>query len=86
MTPAGVLEHVSFAFDEQVVLRDIVTSVLVTHQIRDAHHIATRQAVRTDGRLEIAGTAEARGPQAVFMVLNDGEVQSKGSMAEQSGR
>ena len=41
--------------DEIVKLRDMqhVTSVLVTHQIRDAFYVATHQAVRQDGRLRI---------------------------------
>ena len=41
--------------DEIVKLRDLehVTSIVVTHQIRDAFYVATHEAVRTDGRLQI---------------------------------
>ena len=41
--------------DEIVKLRDMqhVTSVVVTHQIRDAFYVATHEAVRQDGRLRI---------------------------------
>ena len=42
--------------DEIVKLRDLqhVTSFVVTHQIRDAHYIATRQAVMTEGESDRA--------------------------------
>ena len=38
--------------DEIVKLRDLehVTSIVVTHQIRDAFYVATHEAVRADGR------------------------------------
>ena len=38
--------------DEIVKLRDLehVTSIVVTHQIRDAFYVATHEAVRSDGR------------------------------------
>src|SRR3954465_3659019 len=41
--------------DEIVKLRDLehVTSMVVTHQIRDAHYIATHQAARTGAGVEI---------------------------------
>ena len=41
--------------DEIVKLRDLehVTSIVVTHQIRDAFYVATHEAVRADGRLQI---------------------------------
>ena len=41
--------------DEIVKLRDLehVTSIVVTHQIRDAFYVATHEAVREDGRLRI---------------------------------
>ena len=39
--------------DEVVKLRDLehVTSVLVTHQIRDAHYVAVHRAARIDGQV-----------------------------------
>ena len=41
--------------DEIVKLRDLeqVTSIIVTHQLRDAFDVATHQAVRKDGRVEM---------------------------------
>src|SRR5688572_32392393 len=41
--------------DEIIKLRDLeqVTSLLVTHQIRDAYYVATHEAVRRNGKVEI---------------------------------
>ena len=52
--------------DEIVKLRDLehVTSILVTHQIRDAFYVATHEAVRSNGRLQILATARAGRPSA----------------------
>jgi phospholipid/cholesterol/gamma-HCH transport system ATP-binding protein len=67
--------------DEIVKLRDLehVTSILVTHQIRDAFYVATHEAVTTNEGLQIlpAGTERAR-----FMVLHDGRIHFEGSGAE----
>jgi phospholipid/cholesterol/gamma-HCH transport system ATP-binding protein len=67
--------------DEIVKLRDLehVTSILVTHQIRDAFYVATHEAVMTSGRLQILDTSVER---ARFMVLNDGHICFEGSGAE----
>jgi phospholipid/cholesterol/gamma-HCH transport system ATP-binding protein len=69
--------------DEVVKLRDLehVTSILVTHQIRDAYYVATHEAIRADGQvqiLDISGKAE----RARFMVLHDGRNYFEGSAAE----
>jgi phospholipid/cholesterol/gamma-HCH transport system ATP-binding protein len=67
--------------DEVVKLRDLeqVTSILVTHQIRDAFYVATHQAVREGNRVEIR---ESREERATFMVLHDGRIYFKGSGEE----
>lgn len=64
--------------DEVVKLRDLehVTSILVTHQIRDAFYVATHQAVRNGTQVEIRDSTEER---ATFMVLNDGRIYFEGS-------
>ena len=48
--------------DEIVKLRDLehVTSIIVTHQIRDAFYIAMHEATKTNGRIEILETAAER--------------------------
>lgn len=67
--------------DEIVKLRDLehVTSILVTHQIRDAFYVARHEGVRTDGRVEILESSQER---ARFMVLNDGRIYFDGTGAE----
>jgi phospholipid/cholesterol/gamma-HCH transport system ATP-binding protein len=67
--------------DEIVKLRDVeqVTSIIVTHQIRDAYYVATHEAVRRRGTLEIVEAASAR---AEFMVLHQGRILFEGSAAE----
>jgi len=70
--------------DEIVKLRDIehVTSIVVTHQIRDAYYVATHEAVREDSRLRIVTVPEATATKASFMVLHNGQISFEGSGAE----
>jgi phospholipid/cholesterol/gamma-HCH transport system ATP-binding protein len=64
--------------DEVVKLRDLehVTSILVTHQIRDAFYVANHEAVRERDKVEIRDSQQER---ATFMVLNDGRIYFEGS-------
>jgi len=70
--------------DEIVKLRDLehVTSIVVTHQIRDAFYVATHEAVRTDSGFRIVGGDDRRAERADFMVLHEGRIQFEGSGAE----
>jgi phospholipid/cholesterol/gamma-HCH transport system ATP-binding protein len=70
--------------DEIVKLRDLerVTSVFVTQQIRDAFYIATHQAVRRDGRIEIIEAQEGGTVPAEFMLLHDGGIKFRGTATE----
>lgn len=70
--------------DEIVKLRDLerVTSIVVTHQIRDAFYVATHEAAQRDGRLEIVSADQATAEHAEFMVLHQGRIQFEGSGAE----
>jgi phospholipid/cholesterol/gamma-HCH transport system ATP-binding protein len=67
--------------DEIVKLRDLerVTSVLVTHQIRDAFYVATHQAVRERDQVQIRDSQVER---ATFMVLHEGRIYFQGSGEE----
>lgn len=67
--------------NEILKLRDLahVTSIFVTHQIRDAYYIATHQAVRLDGRIQINAVDPAKAAQVEFMVLDDGRIRFQGS-------
>ena len=67
--------------DEIVKLRDLeqVTSIFVTHQIRDAFYVARHEAVRNGGGIDIRDSATER---ARFLVLHEGRIFFEGSGAE----
>jgi phospholipid/cholesterol/gamma-HCH transport system ATP-binding protein len=69
--------------DEIVKLRDLehTTSMMVTHQIRDAFYVATHEAVSTDGRVQILAANEAKAEQTIFMVLHEGRIYFEGTAA-----
>jgi phospholipid/cholesterol/gamma-HCH transport system ATP-binding protein len=67
--------------DEIIKLRDIekVSSILVTHQLRDAFYVATHMARRAaDGRVEIVPATPAKEREAEFLMLRDGLVCFEG--------
>jgi len=69
--------------DEIVKLRDLehVTSILVTHQIRDAHYVALHAATRdADGKVVIRETEQEE--HARFLVLHEGRIFFEGTMRE----
>jgi phospholipid/cholesterol/gamma-HCH transport system ATP-binding protein len=70
--------------DEIVKLRDLehVTSLLVTHQIRDAHYVATHEAIRDSNGLRIAEIDPSAGDRAQFIVLHEGRIAFEGNVAE----
>jgi phospholipid/cholesterol/gamma-HCH transport system ATP-binding protein len=67
--------------DEIVKLRDLehVTSIFVTHQIRDAFYVARHEAVANGGEIEIRESATER---ARFLVLHEGRIFFEGTGAE----
>lgn len=67
--------------DEIVKLRDLehVTSILVTHQIRDAFYVATHEAVSSNSGVQIVPSSAER---ARFLVLHEGRIYFEGSGAE----
>jgi phospholipid/cholesterol/gamma-HCH transport system ATP-binding protein len=70
--------------DEIVKLRDLqgVTSIVVTHQIRDAYYIAEHKAAQANGKVHIDKIDPAREQLAEFMVLHEGRIHFHGSAAE----
>jgi phospholipid/cholesterol/gamma-HCH transport system ATP-binding protein len=70
--------------DEIVKLRDIhrVSSILVTHQIRDAFYVATHETVSEGGAIRIQAVPEAKVARATFMVLHQGQIWFEGSAEE----
>jgi phospholipid/cholesterol/gamma-HCH transport system ATP-binding protein len=69
--------------DEIIKLRDLerVTSLLVTHQIRDAYYVATHEAVLRDGKVEIVDADPERAAQFEFMLLHNGRIHVQASAA-----
>jgi phospholipid/cholesterol/gamma-HCH transport system ATP-binding protein len=69
--------------DEIIKLRDLeqVTSLLVTHQIRDAFYVAQHTAVRRDGGVAIVPAAAAAAG-VEFMLLLNGRIHVQASAAE----
>jgi phospholipid/cholesterol/gamma-HCH transport system ATP-binding protein len=70
--------------DEIVKLRDLehVTSIVVTHQIRDAFYVAKHEALRTSEGLQIVETGDSVADRADFMVLHEGRIFFTGTGAE----
>ena len=71
--------------DEIIKLRDLeqVTSVLVTHQLRDAFYVATQEARRLpDGKVEIGAAAADKIEQSDFVMIKEGQVAFEGTAEE----
>jgi phospholipid/cholesterol/gamma-HCH transport system ATP-binding protein len=71
--------------DEIVKLRDLeqVTSIVATHQIRDAFYVATHEARRQDdGGVRIIKSDDPAATRAEFMVLHEGRIAFEGHAAE----
>jgi phospholipid/cholesterol/gamma-HCH transport system ATP-binding protein len=70
--------------DEIIKLRDLegVSSIMVTHQLRDAFYVATHQAVRENGRIRIVPADRDKAEEAEFMMLREGYIVFEGT-AEQ---
>ena len=68
--------------DEEIVkLRDLegVSSIIVTHQLRDAFYVATHMAQRdAAGRVQIVQATAAKEKQAEFIMLRDGLIVFEG--------
>lgn len=75
----------SITIDAEIVkLRDLenVSSILVTHQLRDAFHVATHTAVRENGSIRIVPAGADKAEEAEFLMLKDGNVVFEGHAAE----
>jgi len=71
--------------DEQVVkLRDLegVSSVLVTHQLRDAFFVAENEAAREDGRVTFHKASTRKASEAEFIMLKEGRIAFEGTATE----
>jgi phospholipid/cholesterol/gamma-HCH transport system ATP-binding protein len=71
--------------DEEIVkLRDIegVSSIVVTHQLRDAFFVAGHRALRADGRVHIESADQQKSEEAEFIMLKDGNIIFEGPAGE----
>jgi phospholipid/cholesterol/gamma-HCH transport system ATP-binding protein len=70
--------------DEIIKLRDLenVSSILVTHQLRDAFRVATYEAARRNGGIHIEPADEKKAEEAEFIMLKDGRIHFEGHAAE----
>jgi phospholipid/cholesterol/gamma-HCH transport system ATP-binding protein len=71
--------------DEEIVkLRDLegVSSVLVTHQLRDAFFVAEHAASRRNGEVIFEKADREKGDQAEFIMLKDGRIHFEGNASE----
>jgi phospholipid/cholesterol/gamma-HCH transport system ATP-binding protein len=68
--------------DEEIIkLRDLegVSSIVVTHQLRDAFYIATHTATRNGKAVEILLADEDKSDEAEFLMLRDGGINFEGA-------
>ena len=73
------------SIDDQIVkLRDLqqVSSIVVTHQIRDAFYVATHNAVLENGVARVLPSTDNRREDADFMVLHEGRICFEGTAEE----
>src|SRR6266852_8043040 len=71
--------------DEVIKLRDLegVSSILVTHQLRDAFYVATNMAVRKpDGAVDIVPATPEKVDESEFIMLKDGLICFEGNAEE----
>ena len=75
----------SDTIDEEIVkLRDLeeVSSILVTHQLRDAFFVATQEAVVEAGKINFVAAGPRKLEEAEFMMLKDGLILFEGTAGE----
>lgn len=71
--------------DEIIKLRDLenVSSIIVTHQLRDAFYVATHEAIRGNGgAIQIVPADPDKAEEAEFIMLKDGQVSFEGHAEE----
>jgi len=71
--------------DEEIIkLRDLenVSSIVVTHQLRDAFYVATHKAVRENGVVRVVPAEAHKAEEAEFIMLKDGTIWFEGHAKE----
>jgi phospholipid/cholesterol/gamma-HCH transport system ATP-binding protein len=84
-TTTGLVPITAIKVDEEIIkLRDLegVSSILVTHQLRDAFYVAEHTAVKRDGRIVLERAPPQKADEAEFIMLRDGRIGFEGNAAE----
>jgi phospholipid/cholesterol/gamma-HCH transport system ATP-binding protein len=71
--------------DQEIVkLRDLegVSSIVVTHQLRDAFFVAEHTAARRDGRIALDRATGQKADEAEFIMLREGRIAFEGNASE----
>ena len=75
----------SLTIDEEVIkLRDLegVSSIVVTHQLRDAFFVAEHMALREQGALRFEKAPPRKADEAEFIMLREGRIAFEGNASE----
>jgi phospholipid/cholesterol/gamma-HCH transport system ATP-binding protein len=75
----------SLTIDEEIIkLRDLegVSSIVVTHQLRDAFFIAEHMATRNGGDVRLEKSPPKKADEAEFIMLKDGGISFEGNATE----
>ncbi len=75
----------SLTIDEEVIkLRDLegVSSIVVTHQLRDAFFVAEHMALREQGVLRFEKAPPRKADEAEFIMLKEGRIAFEGNASE----
>jgi phospholipid/cholesterol/gamma-HCH transport system ATP-binding protein len=75
----------SLTIDEEIIkLRDLegVSSIVVTHQLRDAFFVAEHMATRAGNDLRIEKAPPRKADEAEFIMLKDGRIGFEGNASE----
>ena len=75
----------SVTIDAEIVkLRDLegVSTVMVTHQLRDAFYVAEHTAVRENGEVKLIAADPAKIAETEFIMLRDGDIAFEGDVHE----
>ena len=73
------------AVDNEIIkLRDLeeISSIVVTHQLRDAFRIATHEAVRESDAIRVVPADATKAEEAEFIMLKDGVIHFEGHADE----
>ena len=70
--------------DEIIKLRDLegVSSIVVTHQLRDAFYVAEHTAAHLNGKHRIDRASVEKSDEAEFIMLKDGSISFEGNASE----